>query len=279
VIDVGPVAAAESVPATESASAVGLRPASLPEGDNDPGRPGDQQAKRAYAPSPAGLPARSPAGPPGSRPARRFTARTAIPVLIVLLVAAVVLVNVTVQLITRGVDEADGSVAAANPLLASAPATAGGLPRRFIPDLNPEIAGLIAEFTQRFEVITGAYHGKPAAFYREPGITDPVSDQPGWVEYLGYNSPAPLGPPAATVSRLMASLIDTSAPRTSWQVPAGLRGGRARCAIVTYQRIAVSICAWATDGTFGALLSPNADTRGNELAILMRQMRYDFQPG
>jgi hypothetical protein len=203
----------------------------------------------------------------------------AVPVLVGLVIAAVALIGVIVRLAGVGFSTASGTTAAGSPLAVPAPAVAGGLPRHYEPVQNTATIILIHDFVGRFDAISGSQVGQPSAVYREPGSLDPVTDQPGWVLYLGYNSSSDLGSPTAAVSRLMASLIQTSAPGSSWVADPGKRGGSARCAITLIDKTTVSVCAWATGRTYGALLSPTADTRGNELAVLMPLMRLNLQPG
>ncbi len=219
----------------------------------------------------------SPAG--ARRPARqrRYSAKVAVPVLACLLVVAIVLVGVIVKLAGLGFSSAVGAGAGNGPLADPAPAQAGGLPRHYQPETNRTTVTLIDEFTRRFAAVSGAYSGHPSALYREPGAIDPATDQPGWVMYLGYNASADLGSATATVRKLMASLIKTAAPDTSWSANPGRLGGSARCAITGLRGTTVTICAWATELTYGALMSPTSDTRGQELATLMPLMRQDLQ--
>lgn len=244
-----------------------------------------RQVSRQAPASPAALPGQH-AQPVHSRRARRAT-RTprpvrlvlGIPVLGVLVLVGVALLSTVGGLISAAIYTATGAAAAASPLAMPAPAVAGGLRQHYEPLHNPLTLQLIAEFTRRFTVFSGTDTGEPSGLYREPATVDLISDQPGWVQYLGFNSSATLGAPSATVARLMADLIQTSAPATSWRANAGARGGTARCAIAVMAGVTVSVCAWATGHTAGALLSPNSDTRGNELAVLMPLMRLDLQPG
>ena len=213
-----------------------------------------------------------------------------------LIVAAVALVGAIIGLTRMVLDSVAGNSAAAAPLAMPAPAYADGLPRLFKTTVQPDSTlALIAQFRDRFVAATGdapggpaagrgraagnAPAGQPSAQYREPGTLDLATDKPAWVMYVGYNSDASLGSPPATVLKLMNSLTGTSLPSSSWSIPAGARGGSARCAITKITDISVSICAWATENTFGALMSPTADTKGDELAILLPQMRLDLQPG
>lgn len=235
---------------------------------NIAGRPGRLLPRR-----PGQVGVGHPGGPRGLR------AIVAVPVLVGLAIAALALIGVIVGLAGVGFSTAIGSAAAANPLAVPAPAVAGGLPRHYEPVQNTATIILIHDFVQRFDTISGRQVGQPSAVYREPGSLDPVTDQPGWVLYLGYNARSDLGSPTATVSRLMAGLIQTSAADSSWTADPGKRGGSARCAITLIGKTTVSVCAWATDRTYGALLSPTSDTRGNELAVLMPLMRLDLQPG
>lgn len=179
-------------------------------------------------------------------------------------------------------DSVAGNSAASAPLAMPAPAIADGLPRLFKTTVQPDTTlALIAEFRERFVAATGSTTaaGLPSAQYREPGTLDLATDKPAWVMYEGYNSDASLGSPKETIFKLMNSLIGSSLPTSSWSIPAGDRGGSARCAITKITDISVSICAWATGNTFGALMSPSADTKADELAVLLPEMRKDLQPG
>ncbi len=220
-----------------------------------------------------------PSVPAPRRPARqrRYSAKVAVPVLLGLVVVAVVLVGVIIKLAGLGFNTATGTTALTSPLADPAPAEAGGLPRHYQPEQNLSTIELIDDFTRRFSAVSRSYSGHPSALYREPGAIDPETDQPGWVMYLGYNASSDLGAPAATVKKLMAALIQTTAPNASWPANPGELGGSARCAITNMRGTTVTFCAWATDRTYGALMSPTSDTRGQELATLMPLMRLDLQ--
>jgi hypothetical protein len=205
--------------------------------------------------------------------------KTAIVMLALLAVAGLALTGVIVGLVKVGVIWSSGEAAATIPLAEPAPAVAGGLPQRDKPVHNAMTLQLIAMFTRRFGAVSGSASGEPAAFYRELGSVDFASNGPGWVMYLGHNSTASLGAPAVTIGRVMAALTGSSAPNSSWLAASGPLGGSARCAITPFGTTIVSLCAWATEHTIGALMSPRADTRGDELAVLMPQMRRDLQPG
>ncbi len=196
-----------------------------------------------------------------------------------LVAVGVLLLSTIGGLVSAAIYTATGAAAAASPLAKPAPAVAGGLRQHYEPLRNPETLQIIGEFMRRFTLFSGTDTGEPTGLYREPATVDPISDQPGWVQYLGFNSSESLGSPSSTVDRLLADLIHTSAPATSWRADPGARGGSARCAIAVMADTTVSVCAWATQHTAGALLSPTSDTRGNELAVLMPLMRLDLQPG
>jgi len=222
------------------------------------------------------------ARPRGTRYARGIgTSRhkVAILMLALLAVAGLALTGVIVELVKAGVDWSSGQAAATIPLVEPAPVLAGGLPQRDEPVHNSRTLRLIGTFTHRFAAVSGSGAGQPAAFYRELGSIDLASNGPGWVMYLGHNSAASLGAPAATIGRVMAVLTGSSAPGSSWPVAAGPPGGSARCAIAPFGSTIVSLCAWATEHTIGALMSPRADTKGDQLALLMPMMRVDLQPG
>lgn len=195
-----------------------------------------------------------------------------------LIVAAFALVGAIVGLTEVVLNSLGGASAAASPLIVPAPGVAGGLPILTAPVTSDTTQELLDSFKARFVAATGAPTGQPSAVYREPGTLDLATDKPAWVMYVGYNSNASLGAPQATVLKLMAGLTGTSQP-SSWSISAGDRGGKARCAIAKITDISVSICAWATSNTYGALMSPAADTSADELAVLMPEMRLDLQPG
>lgn len=203
----------------------------------------------------------------------------AVPMLALLVIAGLVLTGVIVRLVKAGMSSASGASAASSPLVVPAPALAGGLPRRYLPMRDLATQQLIAEFIGRFTAVSGTYTGRPAALYREPGTIDLPTGEPGWVMYIGYNSAASLGAPGSTISRVMSDLTGSSAPDSSWRVASGQRGGSSACAIASFGATPVSLCAWATEHTVGALMSPASDTKGNELAALMPLMRLDLQPG
>jgi hypothetical protein len=214
------------------------------------------------------------------RPKRNSRLRrwVAVPVLALLVVAGLALTSVIVGLVRAEMNAASGAAAASSPLVVPAPAMAGGLPRRYLPVGDPATQQLMAEFIRRFTTVVGSYAGRPGALYREPGAIDMANEQ-GWVMYLGHNSAASLGSPNVTIGRLMAALTATSAPEISWPAAPGPRGGSAQCALTLLGTTTVTLCAWATEHTIGALMSPTAETKRNELAVLMRVMRLDLQPG
>jgi len=210
---------------------------------------------------------------------RGLRQRLAVLSLVLLVAAGLALTGVIVRLVGVGISWSSGEAAAASPLAVPAPALAGGLVRRYLPVHNTMTQELIAEFIRRFTAATGSYTGHPAALYREPGTVDLATNGPGWVMYLGHNSTASLGAPDLTIGRVTDALTGTSAPNSFWRVAPGPRGGSARCAITHFGGTPVALCAWATQYTIGALMSPTTSTRGNELANLMPLMRLDLQPG
>ncbi len=216
---------------------------------------------------------------PGKPAGRQVSALVAVPLIALLAMLALVMVVTIGGLISVGLYSASGAAAAAGPLVVPAPQEADSLPQHYQPLRNEPTIALIAEFVRRFTLYSGSQTGQPAGLYHEPAIIDQVTDQPGWVQYEGFNSKVDLGTPATTVASLMTDLLANPDPKASWRVPPGPRGGSARCAIATVLKTPVSVCAWATDRTAGALLSPLSDTRGNELATLMPLMRMDLQPG
>lgn len=203
----------------------------------------------------------------------------AVPMLVLLVAAGLALAGIIVGLLSGGNGWASGQAAAQSPLVVPAPEQAAGLPKHDPPLHNAIAQQLITEFISRFTSAVGSYTDQPTALYREPGTIDLATDQPGWVMYLGDNATANLGAPGVTIRRVMTALTRTSAPGAFWPVAPGPRGGSAGCAIALYGSTTVSLCAWATENTIGALMSPLADTRGNELAALMPLMRLDLQPG
>jgi hypothetical protein len=293
----------ERSPVGGSAGSTGSTAPSLRSTPRRPRRPAPKATKPAAAARQARARQAAPAGPPPSAGpgrrarGRRTSRRIALPVLAGLIVAAFALVGAIIGLTKMVLDSVAGNSAAAAPLVVPAPAYAGGLPRLFKTTVQPDTTlALIAQFRHRFVAATGGIagggasgppggitgrdaSGQPSAQYREPGTLDLATDKPAWVEYLGYNSDASLGSPPTTILKLMSSLTGNPLPSSSWSIPAGARGGSARCAITKITGISVSICAWATENTFGALMSPTADTKGDELAVLLPQMRLDLQPG
>ena len=199
------------------------------------------------------------------------------PVLAGLIVAALALVGAIIGLTTVfiGGGQFGGGGSARR-----AGAYAYGLPRLLKTINQPDSTlALIGQFRDRFIAATGSASGQPSGQYREPvrSIWPPTS--PVWVMYVGYNSDASLGAPQTTILKLIASLTKNPLPSSSWSIDAGPRGGSARCAVTKITDVSVSIGAWATPNTFGALMSPTADTKSDELAVLTPQMRLDLQPG
>lgn len=205
--------------------------------------------------------------------------RVAAPLLALLVVAGLALTSTIVGLVSTDTSAATGAPTTSVPLAVPAPGSAGGLPRHDPSVHNAAMLALVAEFARRFTTVTGSLSGQPSGLYREPGAVDPASGEPAWIMYLGQNSATPLGAPDVTISRVMAALTGSSAPGSSWPVTAGPLGGTAHCALAAFGTTSVSLCAWATEHSIGALMSPTADTRGNELAVLMPLMRADLQPG
>jgi hypothetical protein len=202
----------------------------------------------------------------------------AVPVLLGLAVAAAALIVVVVKLAGVGLTTAAGSTGLTSPLANPVPAYADDLPKQYVSQQNPVTVALINEFTKRFAAVSGSYSDQPAGLYREPGAIDPGTDQPDWVMYLGYNADSDLGSPATTVSKLMGSLIKTTAPNASWAASPGQLGGAARCANASVRGTQVTFCVWATERTYAALMSPSSAAGGQELATLMPLMRLDLQP-
>jgi hypothetical protein len=196
--------------------------------------------------------------------------------LIVMTLAAAGLIAATITLALRAAQPRTGYLAA--PLAVPAPAAAAGLPRGYLPIRNAQAQAAMADFRQRFAgtLMPGSQARYPAALYREPGTADLVTGSPGWLMYLGYNAPAPLGSPAATARRLIHALARSSG--LPWRVAAGPRGGAAWCVVTVIARTPMSVCTWATGRTAGAVMSPTRDTAADELAALLPQLRMDVQP-
>jgi hypothetical protein len=215
-----------------------------------------------------------------SRPPRPMTRKGARVILACLALLAGGLIWGTVSLAIHGLSAAKASAAhSPTSLIMPAPERAAGLPRHYrLSDDRSDLLA-IAQFRQRFARLQGrpvtAY---PAALYGEPGRIDLASGSPGWVMYLGYNARLSLGDPAATMTRLMASLAGPT-PARSWPVPAGIQGGSARCMVAVIGPMRMSVCGWATDQTIAALMSPTRDTSVTELATLMQLMRANLEPG
>lgn len=209
--------------------------------------------------------ARRPAGP-----------RHPVLMLAVMTLAAAGLIAATVTLALRVAHPRSGHLAA--PLVVPAPAVAAGLPRGYLPIRNAQAQAAIADFRRRFAgtLMPGSHARYPAGVYREPGTADLVTGSPGWLMYLGYNSPVPLGSPATTSRRLIHALARSSG--LPWRVAAGRAGGAAWCVATVIARTPMSVCTWATGRTAGALMSPIRDTAADELAALLPQLRADVQP-
>jgi hypothetical protein len=203
----------------------------------------------------------------------------AIGMLALLVVAGLGLTSGIVGLVWVGLSRSSGDAVTGILLAEPAPQLAGELPRHDTPVHNARMRHLIARFIRRFTAASGSHSGQPSALYREPGSIDLATNGPGWVMYLGHNSAASLSAPAITIGRVMAVLTGSSAPNSSRPTAPGPRGGSARCAITLFGTTTVSLCAWASEHTIGALMSPTANTTEKELAALMPLMRLDLQPG
>jgi hypothetical protein len=213
---------------------------------------------------------------------RRASRIKALLALLGMALAATVLAYTAVSLALKGLAArpAGDQATAAKPLIWPAPDTAGGLPLHSPVVGNPGTRRVIAQFRRRFTaLLNGSSAVYPAALYNEPGRVDLTTGSPAWVMYVGYNERPHLTDPAATVSRLMASLAGPAGNVRPWLVTAGPAGGTARCVVARVGITEVAVCGWATDVTIGAVLSPTRDTSVSELAVLMSQMRPDLQPG
>jgi hypothetical protein len=198
--------------------------------------------------------------------------------LLALAVAGLGLTGTIVAMVKADIRASTAEPSSSGSLLVPAPALADGLPARQQPVTNTGMRKLIAEFSRRFAAVAGGASGQPDALYREPGTIDLATNEPGWVMYQGRNSATNLGAPGVTTRRVAAGLAGSSGPGSSWPVAQVGVGGSARCSIAHFAGASVSLCVWATDDTIGALMSPTADTRANELARLMAAMRIDLQP-
>ncbi len=227
----------------------------------------------------------------GRRPDKRWWA---IPLLTVMTAIAVLLAWATVSLAQRGVaaSTAAGKISG-GPLIAPAPRSAGGLPRRFVTTPDPADQLIIRELRQRFSSVTGqllsaarqADRGRPVTairpggLYGQPGHLDPVTSRPSWVIYLGLQSTAALGRPIDTVGTLMLGFLGKDSKIGPWPVAAGHRGGQANCTVTWLAATEVSVCGWATDNTVGVVASPTRETSPAEMAMVLIQMRYELQRG
>jgi hypothetical protein len=223
------------------------------------------------------------------RPAKHWWA---VPLLAAMAAIAVLLAWATVSLAQRGVaaSAAAGKISG-GPLVAPAPRSAGGLPRRFVTTPDPADQLLIRELRRRFTAVTGqllaaarpADRGRPVTtirpggLYGEPGHLDPVTSRPSWVIYLGLQSSSALGRPIDTVGSLMLGFLGKDSKIGPWPVAAGHRGGQANCTVVWLAGMEVSVCGWATDHTVGVVASPTRETSPAEMAMLLIQMRYELQ--
>jgi hypothetical protein len=213
------------------------------------------------------------------RASRPISARKAVALLAGMLVVAVALAGTTAFLAIRGFAAAGNRPGATAPLIVPAPVRAANLPRHYKLTTDQSALLAIAQFMRRFGVQSGRPPGTYAvALYGEPGRVDLTTGASGWIMYVGYNAPANLGSPAATITRLMTNLAGPS-PTASWQVPAGSPGGSARCMVTVVGPTKMSVCGWATDRTEAAFMSPLRDTSVTGLAALMQVMRINLQPG
>lgn len=220
----------------------------------------------------------------------------AIAVLMVITALCVALGWATVSVVNRGLAAANpGSAAIAGPLVAPAPRVAGLFPRRYGKVPDPVEQQLIDEFGARFYAIasgqaestagSGSAAGsaatvvRPSGLYGEPGHIDPATGRPAWIMYLGLGSSRMLGDPASTMARLMSSVQGPASQVGYWHVRAGARGGSTDCTVAVFDQVPVSVCAWTTARTAGAIMSPLRDTTVQELAVIMVTMRYRLQTG
>ncbi|HEX9031546.1 MAG TPA: hypothetical protein VF834_06845 [Streptosporangiaceae bacterium] len=254
---------------------------------------GPHRGARAIRPAVPAAPAGALPGLPMPRRVRPdVSAPKAIAVLIVITVTCVALTWAAVSVVDRGLAAGNpGSVAIAGPLAAPAPRVAGLFPRRYGKVPDPAEQHLIDEFGARFYVIATGSAGSPAArgsaasvvrpsgLYGEPGHIDPATGRPAWIMYLGLGSSRMLGAPASTMARLMGSLLGPASQVGYWHVRAGARGGSTDCTVAVLDQVPVSVCAWTTERTAGAVMSPLRDTTVAELAVIMVTMRYSLQTG
>jgi hypothetical protein len=246
----------------------------------------------------------APSGPVGPVPGLPTTRRVrsevsaprAVAALIVIIAACVALAWAAVSVVNRGLAAGTpGSSAIAGPLVAPAPRVAGLFPRRYGKVPDPAEQRLIDEFGARFYTIASASAGgtaggssvaralpsavEPSGLYGEPGHIDPGTGRPSWIMYLGLGSSRVLGDPASTMARLMGSVQGPGSQVGYWHVRAGARGGSTACTVAVFDHVPVSVCAWATERTAGAIMSPLRDTTVQELSVIMVTMRYRLQTG
>jgi hypothetical protein len=225
----------------------------------------------------------------GRRPAKHWWA---LPLLALMAALAVLLAWATISLAQRGVaaSAASGKIIG-GPLVAPAPRSAGGLPRRFASAPDPADQAIIRQLQQRFDAVTGRLlsaarraHGgrtvaaiRPGGLYGQPGHLDPVTSRPSWVLYMGMQSAAGLGRPIDSVGTLMMGFLGKYSKIGPWPVATGHRGGQANCTVAWFASTEVSLCGWATANTVGVVASPTRETSVAELSIVLIQMRYDLQ--
>ncbi|HEY7486425.1 MAG TPA: serine/threonine-protein kinase [Streptosporangiaceae bacterium] len=110
-----------------------------------------------------------------------------------------------------------------------------------------------------------------SGFYKDPNGSSSAS-QPAGVIFLGGTGP--IGDPDLFVSSFKGAASQSGKVT---EVDPGAGGGRGVCAQVGSGTVAVAFCAWATNDSFGEIVSTAPGRSSSEVAQLMRTMRPDLE--
>ncbi|HEY7486424.1 MAG TPA: hypothetical protein VH912_18315 [Streptosporangiaceae bacterium] len=110
-----------------------------------------------------------------------------------------------------------------------------------------------------------------SAFYKDPGGSS-SSLLPAGVIFIGGTGP--LGDPDKFVSSFRSA---ASSSGTVTEVDPGAGGGRGVCAEASAASQTIAFCAWATNDSFGEIVSTSPGKSASDVADLMRKMRPDLE--
>jgi hypothetical protein len=110
-----------------------------------------------------------------------------------------------------------------------------------------------------------------SGFYKDPNGSS-SSLLPAGVIFIGGTGP--LGDPDKFVSSFRSAASSTG---TVTEVDPGAGGGRGVCAEATAASQTIAFCAWATNDSFGEIVSTSPGKSASQVADLMRKMRPDLE--